>query len=385
MAQFFVSTAKGLSDVLVEEMIELGIPMPRKTNGGAFFDGNWEDVYRLNLQSRIASRILKPLLQFTAYQDDEFYLQIIKNQDFTRYLSEGQTFMIDASVKECALQDQRYVAMKLKDAICDQMREKTGSRPDVSKTNPDVRFYIKGYKNSYSLAVDTSGESLFMRGYRMEAGEAPMKENLAAALVQMTGWQKDIPIVDLTCGSGTILIEAAMIALNMAPGIHRREFGFQKFKTFNQEKWDSIIDETVEKEKEDLPFKFYGYDIDKKVLQKAKANARRAGVDHVIEFRSEGVASVTPPCEKGIVIINPPYGTRLGDEDNLRDVYRDLGFTLKTRFSGWDVFLLSGNKELVADLKLKASRKHFVYNGNLECRFLKYSINGNAAAIPTSN
>jgi putative N6-adenine-specific DNA methylase len=165
-----------------------------------------------------------------------------------------------------------------------------------------------------------------------------------------------------------------MMAMNMSPGIHRREFGFQKIKSFNEEAWKKVLDEAIAEEVEELPFKFYGFDIDRKVLQKAKANARRAGVDHLIDFRSEGVATVTPPCEKGIVIINPPYGTRLGDEDNLRDVYRDLGYSLKTRFAGWDVFVLSGNKDLIADLKLKASRKHFVYNGSLECRFLKYSI-----------
>lgn len=374
MPQFFVSTAKGLSDVLVEEMIQLGIPQPRKTNAGAFFDGNWEDVYRLNLRSRVASRILKPLIEFTAYDGDELYNQIIKNQDFSRYLSQDQTFMIDASVKECKIFDQRYLAMRVKDAIVDQLREKFGSRPDVSKDNPDIRFYIKGYKNNYSLAVDTSGESLFLRGYRMEAGEAPLKENLAAALIMMTEWKKDIPIVDLTCGSGTILIEAAMMAMNMSPGIHRRQFGFQNFKGFDQAKWKEVLEAAIAEENEELPFKFYGYDVDRKVLEKAKANARRAGVDHLIEFRGESVATVSPPCEKGIVIINPPYGTRLGDEDNLRDVYRDLGFTLKTRFSGWDVFILSGNKDLIGDLKLKASRKHFVYNGALECRFLKYSI-----------
>lgn len=374
MPQFFVSTAKGLSDVLVEEMIQLGIPKPRKTSAGAFFDGNWEDVYRLNLRSRVASRILKPLIEFTAYDGEELYGQVKKLQDFSRYLTPEQTFMIDSSVKESKIHDQRFVAMKVKDAVVDQLRDKFGERPDVSKDNPDVRFYIKGYKNNYSLAVDTSGESLFMRGYRMEAGEAPLKENLAAALIMMTEWKKDMPIVDLTCGSGTILIEAAMMAMNMSPGIHRREFGFQRFKSFNEEAWNTVLDEAVAEEVEDVPFKFYGYDVDRKVLQKAKANARRAGVDHLIEFRSEGVATVQPPCEKGIVIINPPYGTRLGEEDNLRDVYRDLGHSLKTRFAGWDVFVLSGNKDLIGDLKLKASRKHFVYNGSLECRFLKYSI-----------
>ncbi len=178
MPQFFVSTAKGLSDVLVEEMLQLGIKHPTKTPAGAFFEGNWEDVYRLNLCSRVASRILKPLIEFTAYKDDELYQQIMDHQDFSRYLSPETTFMIDASVKESALHDQRFLAMKVKDAIVDQMRETFGERPSIAKANPDVKFYIKGYKNRFSLAVDTSGDSLFMRGYRMEAGEAPLKENV---------------------------------------------------------------------------------------------------------------------------------------------------------------------------------------------------------------
>ena len=262
MPQFFVSTAKGLSDILVEEMVQLGISHPKKAPAGAFFEGNWEDVYRLNLRSRVASRVLKPLIEFTAYKEDELYQQIINNQDFSRYLDPKKTFMIDASVRECAIHDQRFLAMKVKDAIVDQIRESFGDRPNVEKENPDVRFYIKGYKNRYSLAVDTSGNSLFMRGYRLEAGEAPLKENLAAALIMMTGWKKDIPIVDLTCGSGTILVEAATMAMEMAPGIHRRSFGFQKFKNYSDETWSKVLDEAISEEKEDLSFKFYGFDLD---------------------------------------------------------------------------------------------------------------------------
>lgn len=374
MPQFFVSTAKGLTDVLAEEMAQLGITHVKKTPAGVFFEGRWEDVYRINLCSRVASRILKPLIEFTAYNEEELYNQIIKNQDFSRYLTPKKTFMIDASVKESMIRDQRFLAMKVKDAIVDQIRDKFGDRPSISKEDPDVRFYIKGYKNTFSLAVDTSGDSLFMRGYRLEAGEAPLKENLAAALIMMTGWNKNIPIVDLTCGSGTILIEAAMMAINMAPGIHRKRFGFQRFENYNDDIWLKVLDSVCENELSELPFSFYGFDVDQKIIQKAKANAKRAGVDHLIEFKKATLSLIKPPCEKGIVIINPPYGTRLGDEDNLRDIYRDLGYTLKTHFTGWDVFILSGNKDLIGDLKLKASRKHFVYNGSLECRFLKYSI-----------
>lgn len=375
MAEFFASTAKGLSDVLGEELSELGIKNQRKTQNGSFFECNWEEIYRLNLQSRVASRFLKPVMEFTAYDGDELYNNVMKRHDFTKYIGLDQTFMVDASVKDSAIRDQRFLAMRVKDAIADQFRDKFGERPNVDTEDPDLRVYVKAYKDKYDIAIDTSGDSLFKRGYRLGAGEAPMKENLAAALLRIAQWDKQTPIVDLSCGSGTILIEAAMAALNIAPGSHRHRFGFQNLANFETEKWDKIVDEVVSDEKEELPFKFYGFDIEKKVIQIAKQNAKRAGVDHVIDFKAETLATVTAPCEKGIIIMNPPYGARLGDEDNLRDVYRDLGHTLKTQFKGWDAWILSGNKDLIMDLKLKASRKVFVYNGSLECRFLKYTIN----------
>jgi putative N6-adenine-specific DNA methylase len=224
------------------------------------------------------------------------------------------------------------------------------------------------------IALDTSGDSLFMRGYRKETGEAPLKENLAAGLVSLTMWDKKSPIVDPMCGSGTILIEAAMMALNMAPGLHRRHFGFMDLLNFEEETWEKVVEEASSQELENLDFSFYGYDIDKRVLQAAKDNARSAGVDHVIQFKTESVTTLTAPVEKGMIITNPPFGARLGDEDNLRDVYKDFSHTLKNQFKGWDSWILSGNKDLIADLKLKATRKHFVYNGPLECRFLKYSM-----------
>jgi putative N6-adenine-specific DNA methylase len=374
MPEFFVSTSKGLEDALCSELKDLGIRSPDKTNAGAYIECNWEDVYRLNLQSRVASRILKPVLDFTAYQGEELYNQLYRNHDFTKYFKVNQTFMVEASTRESMMHDQRFIALKFKDVIADQFREKYGERPNVDKDAPAVRFYIKAYKNHFSVAVDTSGEGLYMRGYRMATGLAPIKENLAAALIKMTGWKMDVPIVDLTCGSGTILIEAAMMALNIAPGAFRKHFAFETFPTFKKDAWEKVVDESLSGEREELPFKFYGFDSDRQVIKKAKENARHAGVDHLIDFRSESIATIEPPCEKGIIVINPPYGTRIGEEDNLRDVYRDLGFTLKNRFKGWDCYILSGNKDLIRDLKLKASHKFFVYNGSIECRLLKYTI-----------
>ena len=373
MAHFYASCPQGMADLLEKELKDLGLKTWEKTSGGVLFESNWAGCYKANLNSRFASRILKPVLDFPAYQNDELYNNIRKH-DFTKYIKPTQTMAVDVVVKESKFTDQRFVAMKIKDAIVDQFREKFGVRPDVDAKNPDLRIHVRAVRNQFAVAVDTSGDSLFMRGYRAKTGEAPMKENLAAGLLGLTEWDKKTPIVDLFCGSGTILIEAAMMALNMAPGLLRKRFGFMNLIDFDQDVWDGVVQEALDNEKQELDFKFYGYDIDKRVIEIAKVNAKNAGVAEYISFKTTPVAVAEPPEEKCIVICNPPYGARIGDEDNLKDVYRDLGYTLKHKFSGHEAWILSGNKDLLAEMKLKATRKFFVYNGNIECRFLKYEM-----------
>lgn len=373
MAHFFASCPKGLAELVEKELQSLGLKTWEKSAGGVLFESNWAGCYKANLHSRYASRILKPLLDFPAYQNEELYNNI-RRHDFTKYIKPEQTLAIDVVVKECKLHDQRFVAMKIKDAIVDQFREKFGTRPDVNSENPDLRIHVRGVKNQFSVALDTSGSSLFMRGYRLKTGEAPLKENLAAGLIGLAEWDRKTPIVDLFCGSGTILIEAAMMALNMAPGLHRKSFGFMNLLDFDEAAWEQIVEEAIEAEKEELEFKFYGYDIDKKVLDIAKRNAKSAGVYEHIILKNTPVSVALPPEEKCLVICNPPYGSRIGDEDNLKDVYRDLGFTLKHRFTGCEAWILSGNKDLLQEMKLKSTRRHFVFNGNIECRFLKYEM-----------
>lgn len=373
MPQFFASTARGLVEPLEQELKDLGLKVTDRYIGGVFFESNWEGCYKANLHSRLASRILKPILDFTAYQPEELYNQILRH-DFTKYIKPTQTISIDASVSESKMRDQRFVAMKVKDAVVDQFREKFGVRPDVDNENPSLRVHVRVIKNQFNVAIDTSGDSLFKRGYRKEVGEAPLKENLAAGLLKVTEWDAKSPLIDLMCGSGTFLIEGAMMAMNIAPGINRKRFGFQNWLDYDKSAWEKVVQEALDAEKEELDFMLYGYDIDSKVIRNAKENAQRAGVDTVIQFKKESVATVEPPVEKGLIVVNPPYGARIGDEDNLRDVYRDLSFTLKHRFKGWDAWILSGNKELIGDLKLKSTKKHFVFNGNIECRFLKYSM-----------
>lgn len=373
MPEFFASTARGLVDPLEAELKEMGLDTGEKTQGGVYFESNWEGCYHANLQSRMASRILKPILDFVAYTPEELYTHILRH-DYTKYIRPDQTISIDVTIKDSVMRDQRFVAMKIKDAVVDQFRDKFGIRPDVYNDNPDLRIHVRAVRNQFNVAIDTSGDSLFMRGYRRDVGEAPLKENLAAGLISLAEWDKKSTLVDFMCGSGTFLVEAAMMALKIAPGIGRKNFAFQNWLGFDEKAWDRVMQEAMDQELPDLDFKLYGFDIDRKMIQAAQANAKQAGVDHVIELKREAVATVEPPAEKGLAICNPPYGARIGDEDNLRDVYRDLGFTLKHRFKGWDCWVLSGNKDLIMDLKLKSTRKHFVFNGNIECRFLKYSM-----------
>lgn len=373
MAKFFASCPIGLSDLVEKELKQMGLQTMGKSQGGVVFESNWAGCYKANLHSRFASRVLKPLLDFTAYTEEELYNNVRKH-DFTKYIREDQTLAIDATVKESNCKDQRYLAMKVKDAIVDQFRDKYGTRPDVSNDQPDLKIHIRGYQNLYNMALDTTGNSLFMRGYRSKTGEAPLKENLAAGLIGLSEWDQKTPLLDLFCGSGTLLIEAAMMALNMAPGIHRNHFGFMSLKDFDETVWDQVVAEANENEKETLDFKLFGFDHDKRVIQMAKDNAKNAGVGQFLDLKVSPIAVSAPPVEKGMIVCNPPYGARIGDEDNLKDVYRDLGYTLKNRFQGWDAWILSGNKDLLKEMKLKSTRQHYLFNGNIECRLLKYEM-----------
>jgi 23S rRNA G2445 N2-methylase RlmL len=375
MAKFLALTSIGLRDVLEEELNDLGFKVIEKDLTGLSFESNWAGCYRANLCLRTATKILLPVLDFPAYKPEDLYHNLRKH-DFTKYIRPDQTISVDAHTRESALQDQRLVAMKTKDAIVDQFREKFDIRPNVERDNPDLEIVVRVLKNTVSVAINTSGDSLSIRGYRKHAVEAPIREHLAAGLLAMTGWDGKVPLLDPMCGSGTFLTEAALKALNVAPGTFRRHFAFQGHLNFQPEVWSQVLDEVVEGEFDNIPAKLYGYDRDGKALISAKKNAEAAGVRESIIFEKGNVTTLqaiagVPP---GIVIVNPPYGERMGISEDLKDVYRDLAFSLKQNFKGWKLFLLSGNEELTGAMRLKAERKIKVYNGNLDCRFLEYNI-----------
>lgn len=374
MPQFIAFTAEGLDNVLEKELLDLSIKVVRKINGGVVFDGTWEDCYRANLNLRTASRVTLPVLEFEAKTPEELY-NGVKQHDFTQYIEVTGTIAVDASVKSDVFYDQRFFALKIKDAVVDQFRDKFNERPNVEKEVPDLKIMARAIANRVFLSIDTSGDPLFKRGYRKEFTEAPLKETLAAGLIKLSGWDGVTNVIDPMCGSGTLLIEAALMATHIAPGTLRKRFAFQRFKNFNKSAWSDLVQTAMEQEKQEITTQFFGFDINSKAISIAKATAREAGVDHLIKFSRTDARMLTSPVEKGMLIVNPPYGERMGLTEQLKDVYRDLGHTLRSNFKGWECYLLSGNAELTQELKLKASENYRVMNGPIQCRLLKYHIN----------
>ncbi|HRK07691.1 MAG TPA: THUMP domain-containing protein [Pseudobdellovibrionaceae bacterium] len=384
MAQYFALTSRGLVDAVRDELAEMGAKRLEKQPGGVYFEGNRAMLYRANLRLRTATRVVRPISYFPAYKNEDLYHNVRKF-DFTTLIRANQTVAVEASVRECAQTDQRFVAMKVKDAIVDQFREKYGERPSVDSKLPDLLVVIRGFKNTYWMSLDTSGEALFKRGYRKVAVEAPIKEHVGAGLLRLAEWDGETPIVDPMCGSGTILIEAALRAKGVSPGLLRKRFGFMNWDDFDSETWQREVDAAVEIEEstsaalakrrgEEAGPMFFGFDLDRDAIKAAQRNAREAGVEDLVSFRTHAMETLEPPVEKGWIITNPPYGERLGNRESAKDIYRDLAFTLKNRFKGWSAFVLSADSELSAAMKLKATRKSPVWNGNIECRLLRYDL-----------
>lgn len=387
MAQYLALTSKGLRDVLWEELLALGAAKLKEQDHNVLFEMPWKDIPELHARSRVATRFLKPLAEFQAYNDEEFYNSLIKKIDFKKFFTKGTTFRIDAHVTaHRELRDQRYVALRMKDIIRDQLRDEDLS-PDIDKENPDIVFVVRVKGINISIALDLTGDSLSHRGYRTQAGDAPLRENLAAGLVLMAGWDKKSPIVDPFCGAGTILIEAARMMLDLPVSVQKKDFLYEKLQHVygdfvdlkkhverSQPKMTRSSSSGVLVRKKSSSVMFYGFDEDPQVIKMAKMGAERAGVADMIDFQIGDARNLKNPAgPTGWVITNPPYGVRMSTE-NLGEVYKKLGERLKKEFVGWQCYLLSGEPELTRHLGLKAERKFVVRNSELDCRFLHYPI-----------
>lgn len=368
--ELIAKTFQGLEEVLAQELTELGASNIEIGRRMVSFTGDKAMMYRANFCLRTAIRILKPIKHFTAKTADEVY-EAVKSIEWENYLDNMSSFAVDAVVFSNEFRHSKFVAYKVKDAIVDYFREKTGNRPSVRINNPDVSFNIHVAEDQCTLSLDSSGESLHRRGYRQEQVEAPLNEVLAAGMILMTGWRGECDLIDPMCGSGTIPIEAALIARNIAPGVFRKEFGFEKWKDFDQGLFDSIYnDDSQERE---FNHKIYGYDNNPKANEIATHNVKAAGVTKDVILKIQPFQQFEQPAEKSIIITNPPYGERISSGD-LLDLYQMIGERLKHAFIGNDAWILSYRDECFDQIGLKPSIKIPLFNGALECQFRKYQL-----------
>lgn len=368
--EMIAKTFQGLEEVLAQELTALGANEIEIGRRMVSFSGDKEMMYKANFCLRTAIRILKPIKHFTAKDADEVYEQI-KAIRWEDYLDTDKTFAVDAVVFSEEFRHSKFVSYKVKDAIVDYFREKTGERPGVRVNKPDVLLNIHIAETKCTLSLDSSGESLHRRGYRQEAVEAPLNEVLAAGMILMTGWRGECDLIDPMCGSGTIPIEAALIARNIAPGVFRKEFGFEKWKDFDQDLFDAIYnDDSQERE---FTHKIYGYDNNPKANEIAQHNVKAAGVSKDVILKIQPFQQFEQPAQKSIIITNPPYGERISSED-LLGLYQMIGERLKHAFTGNDAWILSYRDECFDQIGLKASIKVPLFNGALECQFRKYQL-----------
>ena len=368
--ELIAKTFMGLEPVLAKELTQLGANDVQIGRRMVSFTGNKELMYRANFQLHTAIRILKPITHFKAKSADDVYEEI-KKVDWTEYLDNNKTFAVDAVVFSEEFRHSKFVSYKVKDAIVDQFREKTGQRPNISVANPDIRLNIHIAEDKCTLSLDSSGESLHRRGYRQESVEAPLNEVLAAGIILMTGWKGDTDFIDPMCGSGTLAIEAALIARNMAPGLFRKEFAFEKWEDFDRDLFDAIYNDDSEEREYD--HHIYAYDIDMKAVNTARMNVKAAGLSSIITVEQADFKDFQQPKEKSIMVTNPPYGERISTPD-LLGTYRMIGERLKHQFLDNEAWVLSYRQECFDQIGLKPSIKIPLYNGSLECELRKYQI-----------
>ena len=379
MKQLFATTARGFEELLKVELTELGATECKIAQGGVHFQADDETLYRSLLWSRLASRILLPIVNGKVYSDLDLY-SIVTGQDWLSYFDEKATFFVDFNGTNQEIRHTQFGAMRVKDAIVDYFERQGKARPNVDKDHPDVRIHAYLNKEELVVSLDLSGEALHLRGYREDAGQAPLRETLAAAIVLRSGWTKGTPLVDPMCGSGTLLIEAAQMEAQIAPQLHRLHWGVDCWKGHNQDAWDKVKAEAVQQAEtyfnQNPKPHFYGFDLDHRVLKKAQKNAQNAGVAHLIQWKQGDVAALKNPSpdEVGTVICNPPYGERLGTTPALIALYSVFGQRLKNEFGGWNASIFSSESTLLDCLRMRSHRQFKAKNGPLDCVQKNYQI-----------
>ncbi|NJN20625.1 MAG: RNA methyltransferase [Leptolyngbya sp. RL_3_1] len=372
MVHYFATVARGLEVLATQEIEELGGQNVRPGFCGVDFTGDRPLLYRVNLWARLPFRVLVTIATFPCATAQDLY-DGIQGLDWSVYLTPNQTLAVNATGKTRQLNHSHFTALQVKNAIVDQQRHRVGDRSDVDTQDPDVRVNIHLYRDQATVSLDSSGSSLHRRGYRPAVGSAPLKESLAAALIALTGWQPDQAFCDPMCGSGTLPLEASLIALNHAPGLQRDRFGFETWPDFDRGCWAQLQQEATAAQKPALGGPIVGCDRDPDVIDQARANAERCGIETPLFYQQE-LAQVEAPAAAGVLLCNPPYGKRLGQGEDLAALYKLLGDVLKQQFKGWTAYVLSGNKDLARFIGLKSAQRWPIDNGTLPCQLMKYEL-----------
>ena len=372
MPKYFATCARGLEPILAQELRDLGADAVEPGRGGATFHGDLATLYRANLWLRTAVRVLWPILEAPVASPDELYTAV-RTIEWSKWMTPDHTLAVDCNVRDSNITHSKYAALRVKDAICDQFVDKVGRRPSVDVERPMIPLNLHVYKNVATLSLDSSWESLHKRGYRPALTRAPLNEALAAGLILATGWRGDAPLCDPLCGSGVFSIEAAWIALRRPPGLTRKHFGFMGWMNYDVGLWARLRDDARRGAGKALAHPIIGSDVRRDVVRFARDNARAAGIGHLLPFDVRDVRDFQPPPgPPGIIICNPPYGERIGEERELVGLYRTLGEVFRDRCKGWTLHVFTANAFLARQIGLKSARTIDFFNGSLRCRLLQY-------------
>jgi putative N6-adenine-specific DNA methylase len=372
MEHFFASAPRGLEPLLADELAALGAVRVQQVPGGAAFAGDWRVCYAANLWSRLASRILWRVAEFD-YASEEDVHAAARKVDWMRLFTVERSLRVNVSAQKSPLKSLDFATLRIKDAVCDRFRETQGSRPNVDRANPDVRVhaFLEAARGAFYL--DTSGEPLFKRGWRAGAIEAPLRENLAAGIILLSGWKPEEPLLDPMCGGATLLVEAAALARGRAPGANRR-FGFENLKIFSSATWEKEKRDALKPRTAPKTLQIFGSDNDPRALGDARRNIASAGVDRWVKLERADILERAAPAPGGVMVANPPYGERIGSKEELAEFYPKLGSALKKNYPGWRCHFFTADMRLPKLMRLQPSRRVPLYNGALECRLFEIRI-----------
>ena len=371
-AKLFASCPRGLETTLAAELAGLGASGVQTVAGGVAFEGDIGIIYRANLESRVATRVLLRLFTLP-YRSEEDIYRASYEFDWPQRFDVARSIRVYLTAQRCPLKSLDFLTLRIKDAVCDRFRSAVGSRPNVDTRAPEVRIHAFLDAAQFTLYLDTSGEPLFKRGARAAQGEAPIKENLAAGILKLSGWQPGSALLDPMCGGGTLLVEAAQVALDIAPGL-ARGFGFEKLTNFDAALWHKLRAEAEARRKPVVPLPVYGGDLYGDTLKLAHANLRAAGLEEAVHLKQANALEISAPAGTGVLVTNPPYGERMGEQQELAEFYPRFGDALKQKFAGWNCYILSADMNLPKLIKLQVSKRTPLYNGALECRLFEYKI-----------